>query len=138
MRTWTEYGYGYPLFNGSNLPNIVRFIVENNEGRYSGETIQNMYEATDEFKLYDYTEDPVPWVVAETINNLEGTTVFRGYQDDGDTNQESMIGIEPCYPWTMNSNDPKTKEEANALLNKYAKILGITETPSDFTAEYFG
>lgn len=138
MRTWTEDGYGYPLFNVYNLDQIKKFIIDNDLRKYTVEELLAIKSADDEFELGYCIDDPVPWKVADIINRLEGITVIKGYQDDGDTDQEAMIGIEPCYSWTMNENDPKTKEEADVLLNKYAEILGITVKPDYFIAEYFG
>lgn len=63
---------------------------------------------------------------------------MKGYQSDGDTGQEAMLGIEPCYPWSVTEKDMITKEDADKILTKYADILGVTDAPNYFEAEYFG
>ena len=147
MKSWTEEGYGYRLETGSNMKNIVDFIVDNTRElqkntkngyvfNFSEEDIKNMYNCEGLFDLAEYTDDPVPWVIADIINNIEGTELlFKGYQDDAGTDQEAMLGIAPVYPWYT----PRyTKEKCDELLKKYADILGITEKPDFFEAEYYG
>ena len=138
MKSWSEAGYGYELFNDNNWKNIVDFILRSTTRFYTDEQKKEMYELEDEYELEDIIDNPVAWTVADYINKVEGLTIFKGYQSCGDTNQEAMIGIEPCYPWNMTTNDMITQDEANELLTKYAEILGITEAPNYFEAEYFG
>jgi hypothetical protein len=94
---------------------------------------------SDDVILWEYIGGPAAWSVGSIINQLEGTTVFRGYASCGDTDQEEMIGIEPTYPWLMNEKDRMlTKEKVTAILEKYAAILGVTQNPDDFEASYCG
>lgn len=138
MKNWSEDGYGFALFNVNNWKNIVDFILKNTTTNYTDEQKKEMYECEDEYELEDMIDKPVAWSVADYINKAEGTTIFKGYQSCSDTDQETMIGIEPCYPWSMTTNDMITQDKANELLTKYAEILGITEAPNYFEAEYFG
>lgn len=136
MKSWTEEGYGYPLYNGSNFDNIKSFIIRNKEYTNSAVIEQDILDADDEFDLNDALGDPAPWVVAEIINTIENNGVhFKGYDECGDTYQDAMLGIEPFYPWDSRH---VSKEDCNAILKKYAKELGITAEPDYFTAEYFG
>ena len=105
-------------------------------GDYDPETKEMMQDCEDEFDLQEYTDDPVVWVVADIINKKEGADILRGYRSDADTEQEAMLGLEPCYPWHMSKIT--TQEETDEVLNKYAKQLGITAKPDYFTAEYWG
>lgn len=131
MKSWTEEGYGYKLYN-NNLDKIKSFIVNSN--RYS-EKKKEIMEAEDELDLEIVINNPVPWEVADIINDQENTQVFQGYQECGDTDQEAMLGIAPQYPW---ADFHMTKEKADELLKKYADILGIEEEAEYFEAEYFG
>lgn len=129
MCSWTESGYGYPLFNGNNLNKIKKFL-ENDFKEY------NFEKCEDEDDLEDLLGESVSWCVANIINNKENVNIFTGYQACGDTDQEEMIGIRPMYPWEM--KDIILIEKADELLNKYGEILGITEKPDYFDAYYFG
>ncbi len=147
MKSWTEDGYGYILETGNNMKNIVDFIVNNTKElssnkkngyvfNFSEEDIKNMYKCEDLYDLTEYTDDPVPWVIADIINNIEGVNFVKGYQADGDTDQPAMLGITPMYPWE--NKEIITKEACTRILAKYAQILGITEEPDFFIAEYYG
>lgn len=137
MRSWTEDGYGYQLINANNIDKIKQFIIDNDTKEYTEEELEAIRESEDEWDMEDWIGDPVPWRVADIINKLEGYKfLIKGYQSCGDTDQDCMIGIEPLYPWNM--EEPITKEKADEILNKYAKILGIEMTPTYFEAEYFG
>ena len=130
--TWTEDGYGYPLFNDNNLRKVLKFIAENTEYKEI-EDCETDYDASD--IMGQCCAD----TVADIINGREQLTIFRGYPSCGDTNQEEYIGVEPLYPWTMSENDKDlTKEEANKILCKYAALLGIEEVPDYFEANYCG
>ncbi len=131
-KSWTEEGYGFAL-NG-NTAKIAEFLIAN--GDYDEDTQEEMRECEDFIELEEYIEDPIPWAIANIINKIEGAELVKGYRSCGDTNQEEMLGIEPLYPWQMEK--PLTKDEADALLKKYAGLLGITQEPDYFTAEYFG
>ncbi len=132
QREWTENGYGYTLYK--DFGKIKEFIVEN--GDFPKETKEEMKGCTDYCELEECAGDPIAWVVAKIINTLENITYVKGFREDGDTNQEAMLGIEPLYPWQMEK--PLERDEADSILNKYAKILGITEKPDYFSATYYG
>lgn len=137
MRSWTEDGYGYQLINANNFDKIKQFIIDNDTKEYTEEELEAIRESEDEWDMEGWIGDPVPWRIADIINKLEGYKfLIKGYQSCGDTDQDCMIGIEPLYPWNM--EEPITKEKADKILNKYAKILGIEMTPTYFEAEYFG
>lgn len=137
MRSWTEDGYGYQLINANNIDKIKQFIIDNDTKEYTEEELEAIRESEDEWDMEGWIGDPVPWRIADIINKLEGYKfLIKGYQSCGDTDQDCMIGIEPLYPWNM--EEPITKEKADKILNKYAKILGIEMTPTYFEAEYFG
>jgi len=129
---WTEDGYGYPLFNENNLRKILQFIAENSD-------YQELLDCETDYDAYDIMGQCCADTIAEIINEREQLSVVRGYTTCGDTNQDECLGIEPVYPWSMNENDKKlTKEKANQILVKYANILGITEPPEYFEANYCG
>ena len=142
MRSWTENGFGMPLFSGYNDGMVYGFLKEHSpELVPTEEELQEALDSGDDicYILWDYIGEPVSWHIANIINKLEGTTVFKGYAPCGDTNQEEMIGIEPAYSWTMNDVDRSlTKGRAMELLNKYGRLLGIQEIPEYFRAEYCG
>lgn len=131
MRSWTEDGYGYELYNGKNFDKVKEFIVQNSEFTY-----EDIEEAENDYEIEDIIDYPVPWKIADIINELEGFNLFKGYRDDGDTGQEPMIGIEPLYPWMYKK--PITREEIDEIFAKYAEMLGITDKPDYFEAHYFG
>lgn len=147
MKSWTEEGYGFKLETGSNMKNIVDFVVANTKElpknteygyifKFSEEDIKNLYECESLDDLYEYTSDPVCWIIADIINNLEGTNFVKGYTSSAETDQPAMLGIEPVYPWQ--NKKLITREVCDEILKKYAKILGITEAPDYFEAEYYG
>ena len=143
MKSWTECGFGYPLYNGKNYADIGNFLAANLKDEVSEDDLKFLADIANsgdpEWDLEDVTECPVSWKLAEIINEKEGLTVFKGYQHDGDTDQEEYIGIEPCYPWQMNEKDKSLSEkEFLDILSRYATLLGITEKPDYFEAEYFG
>lgn len=132
MRSWTEDGFGFKLYD--DFDKVKKFVIEN--GKYDDEAKAEMYKCEDEYDLAEYTDDPIPWVVAGIINDKEGQYMVKGYQSNGDTNQEAMLGIEPVYPWAPQKF--KDRDEATAFLKKYAEVLGINEEPDYFEAEYYG
>lgn len=142
MKSWTEEGFGMLLFTEHNEDKVYEFLKKYNPELLPTE--DELHEALDDGEeigdiLWEFIGEPASWHVANIINELEGTTIFNGYNSCGDTDQEEMIGVEPGYPWTMNDVDRSlTKAKAMEILNKYARILGIQEMPEYFTAEYFG
>ncbi len=137
MKSWTREGYGYQLFNENNLDDIKKFLIEN--GNYTEDEIQTLRTAVDEFDLQEVTDDPVSWIIASHINAKEGLAcVFEGYNSCGDTDQEQMIGICPRFSWELEPENMLSRTMADEILEKYAKVLGITEKQDYFTAEYYG
>lgn len=138
MRSWTEYGYGFALWNDNNFDKIKKFIVNHLDIlNISNDLSKDILECDDdENELEDILEEPVSWAIATIINELEDTNVFTGYQSCGDTGQEEMIGIAPMYSW--NIERVWSKQTTDNVLNKYAMELGIKEEPDYFEAEYFG
>ena len=134
MRAWTEQGYGFALFNGNNLKNIIDFIIDNSN--LSFDERNELLDSHDEWEMYEVMGDTACSVVAAIINRKEGSLIISGYDSCGDTNQDSMIGIAPSYPW--DGAKRMSQEEACKLLFKYAIPLGITEAPHYFEASYFG
>ena len=132
---WSEECYGYPLFTADNFRKVVDFIIENDEKEYTPEQIEAMKECEDEFDLEEFTDYPVSWRVAEIINRLEGTTVFRGFIPCGDTDLDSHIGVGTIWPW---SESRMSKEKIDEILAKYAGILGIEKEPDELVLEYYG
>lgn len=144
MKSWTEYGYGYKLFTGDNIGKIRDFLVGNVEllsvQSLTEEDIEDIRSAEDdeelEEKLEEYFDDPIPYVVAGIIQAKEGASCgIKGFRADSDTDQEAMLGIEPSYPW---QTEYRSKEECDEVLKRYAELLGITEEPDFFDAEYYG
>ena len=136
MKSWTEEGYGYKLFNNYNMDNIKKFLIDND--CYEDDLIEQILEAEDEYELSDVLGEPVAWVIAGIINEEEGFdfNIFKGYYSCADTDQEAMLGIQPIYPWE--TGKLITVNERNRLLEKYAQILGIRDLPDYFIAEYYG
>lgn len=141
MRHYTEDGYGIPFNSHHNKEKIIRFLYDHGQ-LPPGETPDSLLEAMSEdpyLSMWEFFSECPSDMVARVINKIEGTTIFRGYWECGDTDQEEMIGVEPCYPWTMNEKDRSlTKEDATAILIKYAEILGIEDAPEYFEAYYVG
>ena len=142
MHSWSEYGFGFPLFNGKNELQVFQFLCD--QGLFHDdknaflEAIEdpenNMYDV-----FWEFLGEPASWQIGDRINHLEGLTVVKGYNSCADTDQQEMIGIEPAFPWEMNHRDRAlTKESAREILKKYAEILGVEETPDYFEARYFG
>ena len=63
----------------------------------------------------------------------------RGYDAGEEPEQEEMIGVDPRYIWDLNEKDRTlTKEQITEILEKYARMLGISAKPDFFNAEYYG
>ena len=123
-RNWSEQGFGFKLFNGKNDRQVMNFIRKNIPQEITDEEAEAL--------------DP-SYLVAGIINEKEGTTVFCGYRECGDTDQEEYIGVCPSYPWQLNDVDRNmTLDMATLILKKYANILDITDAPNYFEAYYCG
>ena len=142
MRSWSEEGFGFPLFNGKNERKVYHFLCDH--GLFDGDQ-EEFLEAIEDPDgdmndvFWEFIGEPASWRIGSEISRLEGLTVVRGYNSCSDTDQEEMIGIEPAYPWEMNEKDlALTKEKAVSILKKYALVLGIDAEPDYFDAEYYG
>lgn len=142
MCSWTEEGYGFPLWTGKNFKTVCDFIVAHMNEPLSNEdrnVLDSICKEQDEFELEMFLDDPASSRVAEIINEQEGTRIFRGFRECGDTNQEQYLGAEPWFPWELSENDRQlTRGDVDRILDKYAVQLGINEPPEYFTAHYFG
>ena len=143
MISWTENGFGFPLFNGKNIEPLARFVVQNSDYGYGEEQIKEIIEDCNDgdWAVYERLfDESASWAISRIINDKEGTSCVRGYDACGNTDQEEYLGVEPIYPWRATEGDLRLKTENDAIefLSKYATALGITEVPADFTAHYFG
>ena len=145
-RSWTEEGYGMKLFDGDNSEAIKKFICDNTRADHPNEWLRITDEQKAQIMRWDDSDavyavlDNCPsGIIAEIINTMEGTSIFRGYAPDCDTDQEEMIGAEPVYPWYMNEKDKTlTEEQVKEILVKYAAMFGNHLEPEHFDAEYYG
>lgn len=137
-QTWSEPGYGYQLFNGKNDRQILQFIRQHADRKISDQDAGDLISNNASY-LDIYGEDACV-MIAGIIDSIEGYTVFRGYIECGNTDQEEMIGVEPVYPWHFfkEKDIVLTEQKAHSILKKYANILGITEEPHYFDAHYAG
>ena len=137
-KAWTAYGFGYEIWTKDHFNKVIEFIIERDN--YKGTEMESeLRKCEDSWDVYGLLDEFASQRVAEIINKAEGLTVVRGYAPCGDTDQEEMLGIEPCYPWTMTKKDKQlTREQAYDLLVKYGKLLGIAEEPDYFDASYCG
>ncbi len=131
--TWSEDGYGFPLFNDKNFKNIKQFIIDNNDGFYD---IEELNKAKDQDDLETVINDNISIVIADMINEIEDMGIFCGYSAGEES--EEMIGITPIYSWSAKPNDIITRDKADELLSKYAQKLGITEKADFFEVKYCG
>ena len=151
MKSWSEVGFGFPLWNKDNNEKIKNFILDNLELIYdekndADETRKRFKEFSEEedednygieYLMFDILDEFASETIARIIEKKEGEKFFiRGFQPCGDTDTEEHLGVEPIYAWSI--KEPVTKEEVIEMLNKYANILGITEEPDFFDLEYFG
>ncbi len=136
MRSWTEHGFGYPLLNDNNFETVKQFILDNAE--LSEDERDGLINSEDQWDVREVLDENMASVVACIINREEGFELFDDYDEDGDTNQELMLGIRPAYPWQFLSNEMITASKARSLLKKWGERLGITASPDYFEAEYYG
>ena len=134
---WSEQGYGFKLFNGKNDMQVLQFIRSNSRHKISDQDAKDLINV--EASYDDIYGESACVLIAGIINEQEGYTVFTGYPECGNTDQEEMIGVYLSYPWNLTEKDwTLTKEKARMILKKYANILGIKEEPKYFDAYYAG
>lgn len=134
---WTEYGYGFELWNGKNLQDVKNFILKHDDVM-DEETRTEFMGLPEEYDVEEFIGNPVSYTIASIINKLERVSFFSGYCACGDTDQNEMLGICPAYPCDLSPAELITWSDAHKLLKKYGKELGITEAPDFFEAEYGG
>ena len=136
-RNWSEQGFGFKLFNGKNDRQVMNFIRKNIPQEITDEEAEAL--VTTEISYWEIYNDEPSCLVAGIINEKEGTTVFCGYRECRDTDQEEYIGVYPSYPWQLNDADRNmTLDMATLILKKYANILDITDAPNYLEAYYCG
>lgn len=142
MHFWSESGFGYVLFNETNIDNVLDFVAkyftdfidEDDQNRFN-----EVIKAGNLREIEDFLGEPISWMIADTINEIENLTVIKGFRDNGELDGPEHIGVDPCYPWTLNANDKAlTQDRAIEILKKYGEILGISEEPDYFEIEYIG
>ena len=142
MICWSEEGYGFELFNGSNCKTIIEFIIQANHENFTQDEVEELRELakTDDIQgLDDFLDAPVSWVVADAINEIEQFSLIKGYQSSEKDDTGQYIGIDPRYPWSLSDAERKlTKSDCDDLLDKYAKMLGISCAPDFFILHYSG
>ena len=138
MKSWTEKGYGFPLFNGTDeqFEQVKTFLSANCQELPIVSTPEEITACKDISDL-DNIYDSAAYAVACALNRSLGVDYISGYASDADTGQQEMIGIYPDFPWIV-GNLPKTEEEAKTIMEKAALLLGISGKPDYFEAEYYG
>lgn len=136
MKSWTEQGFGYQLLNDNNFETVKQFILDNAE--LSEDERDDLIDSQDSLEAFDAMNENMASVVASIINRVEDFDLFDGYDEDGDTDQELMLGIRPGYPWYFSEHELISADQARSLLKKWGERLGITVNPDYFEAEYYG
>ena len=131
---WSEEGIGYQLFTGNNLDNIKNFLI-NKDKKIDKEAVEKV---TTEKELETLLGEPVSFRIADIINKLESSYVFKGFQLCRNSSDEEHIGIGPLYPWEMSYFDLRLLTEGNAkkVLKEYAEELGLVGVPQRFVLSY--
>ena len=133
---WTEQGYGVPLLTGKNFTAIKRFLIEREK---DNKKIAEIRECEDENDMFDILGDPLSWCIGAIIRDETGYRSFLGFDGCGDTDFDPHIGFAQDFPWKYGEKDKKlTLEEAQRVLDKYAKELEIDASADYFEAFYCG
>ena len=165
MRAWTEDGYGFTIDRltktGDNLERsvktaedfkpVLKFICDNLDlvMDADSEPRDEIYACRTPYEYYEFMDQYPSETIAEIINRREGTSCFSGFPPDETSYvcrdlgvriiSEERVGVAKCFPWQFNKNDKVLSEEdLRGILVKYAKMLGITQEPEIFSAEYCG
>jgi len=138
MKSWTEEGFGFPLFVNNNFDKVKAFVAE----RLSPSERTDVMACEDDFELSEYIADNTGSTctaefIAECFRETLKVNSLYGFTFDGDTDQDEMIGFRPTYSWSDDA-DKLSYEEALKILKDLADKLGINATPDYFTAEYWG
>lgn len=139
MKTWTESGFGYELFNGDNFEAVKEFCIKELEKEGKNEMVAEVKNTKKESELSDVLGWFTSNFIAEAIARKEGINNITGYSPCGETDAPERLGIIPAYPWQLTEKAKNlSKEDCKNILKKYANELGITEEPDYFEQEYYG
>ena len=165
MRSWSECGIGFPLFDGNALT-VFDFIMNHKDSYFkainnddsAASVFQNLVEIQDEAtivgddgnefidesiiyeglnELFDYCTANA---IAMIINYENECLGFGGFPDDGAGYTVETIMYVPSFPWQMTEKESKlTSPEVYEILTKYAKELGVsTSSIEEQELEYYG
>lgn len=137
MHSWSEDGFGYPVY-GDNFYKLKDFLLENITDEKILKEIKDTESNLDIESVLLSHDTSASEIIADAINKKENVNVFSFYAQETDGGEPEAVGIAPVYPWTITTEEMKTRDEYIAILNKYAEILGITECPDYFEREYYG
>lgn len=140
MRSWSECGFGYKLFNGSNFDRVKKFLMDHVDVLCYGSANENkstLSKCCDEFDIELAIGSYPSTCVANIINSIENCFDFCGFDPCGDCGTDEHFGIPMSFPWDCDSKF-RDKDGAIKVLKKYAEQLGIDGDPSEFDLEYFG
>ena len=156
MRTWTEYGYGFPVFTGSNATNVLEFF-KNHEHTFiqaaGPKRHKEFYCALDELEDTAETDgildediireglfDKTASAIAMIINRENNLTGFEGFQSDSEYDTPETVMYVKDFPWHFNQKERQTTlDEINGICNMYANELGIPEREiGDKELKYYG
>ena len=148
MQSWSEYGYGFPVYTGDNTPVIWDFIRSHKDTIPSyAATIQRIEqeaEGLDEEELTDLLDESFDWRVGEVIAQImqaqTGLKLFEGFPACSDCDTDDVVMYVPAYPWNIPEKDKNvTQQQIHEICEWYCKKLEIPTTSIDFqNLEYFG
>lgn len=137
------YGYGFPVGNIEEKT-IIDFAkkhietirkIEEYEASFEGLAALLEQEAVDEDTIEEFCEELQCIVtghegLATIISNVisEETGVYFEYYGDGEYAKASVL-LSQRFPWDLNEREKTlTKDEADAIIEKYMAELGISES----------
>ena len=156
MKSWSEYGYGFDLWETAsdnsdvpgNFEKVKNFIILDmkEQKKRSNPKFYDHYDEkiakVEKAKNPDEIEevcDSLCHYLAGAINIREGITVCSGFMACGDTDMPERIGICQLFPWEYDERSKSlTEEDAFKMMKKYADYFGVTEDPDFFEQEYYG
>ena len=159
MRSWTEYGYGFPLYTGKNGLKILDFFAKHRISYFSChklDTAVKIYSKLKDLRLsVKDAEDPeenllngfedifdfhISDEIASIINHENRINGFRGFQADGDTGAEDTVMYTLSYPWQLTEKERSLSEkDLMSICEYYAAELGIPTDSIDYqNLEYYG
>ncbi len=150
-RTWSERGYGFEIFNGSNMDAVKNYLIEHCQKYihpfdyvqkkyidFCEQTKEEILNAEDEYELAEITgEGGCSYCIAEYLNEKYNTNIFAGYAPSDIAETADYIGVAPLYPWQIKGSI--TKEQAEEILETLATELEMEgKEIDDFDIEYGG